>query len=86
MNLLLLKFIEKQLIRAKYEYDDSVHQWAAWVEGFPGVYAQAPTIEEARDDLASAIEEHILISIRNGESVRGISIPRVPDRAYAKAR
>lgn len=86
MNLILVKFIDKQLIRAKYEYDDSVDQWAAWIDGFTGVYAQAPTIEEARDDLASAIEEHILISIRNGENIRGISMPRVPDRAYAKAR
>lgn len=86
MNLVLLKFVEKQLGRAKYEYDESVHQWAAWVDGFPGVYAQAPSVEQAREDLASGIEEYVLISIRKGERIRGVALPELPRRAYAKTR
>ncbi len=82
MKLSFQEFVEKVLSRARYEYDDSVKQWAAWVEGFPGIYAQGKKIEEVRQDLASTIEEYVLISIREGKKVPGFALPR---KAHAKA-
>lgn len=82
MKLLFSEFIEKAISRARYEYDASVKQWAAWIEGFPGVYAQGKRVEDVRQELASALEEYLLLRIREGKRVRGFGIPK---RLYAKA-
>lgn len=83
MKLALSKYIEKLLSRAKYEYDDSVKQWAAWVEGLPGVYAQGRKIEEARQELASTLEEYILISISERKNIPGFELSK---KLHAKTR
>lgn len=85
MNLLLVQFIEKTLNRAVYEYDDTVRRWAGWIRGFPGVYAQGRSVEETRRDLASALEDYVLISLREGESVPGLRISQ-KKKAYAQTR
>lgn len=64
MKLVFSEFIERALARARYEYDDSVKQWAAWVDGFAGVYAQGKRIEDVRQELAATLEEYLLLSIR----------------------
>ena len=71
MKLIFSEFIEKALLRARYEYDDSVKQWAAWIDGFPGVYAQGRRIEDVRQELAATLEEYLLLSIREGKRVSG---------------
>lgn len=71
MRLTFLEFIEKALARAKYEYDSSVKQWVAWVEGFPGVYAQGKNVEDVRQELALTLEEHLLLSIKEGKKIPG---------------
>lgn len=71
MKLSLQAFIEKIISRAHYEYDDSIRQWAAWIEGFPGVYAQGKSVEGTRQDLVSTLEEHILLSIKEGRRIPG---------------
>lgn len=82
MKLLFSEFIEKTISRARYEFDDSVKQWAAWVDGFPGVYAQGRNIEDARQELASTLEEYLLLRIHEGKRIPGFSIPK---RAHVKA-
>jgi predicted RNase H-like HicB family nuclease len=82
MKLLFSEFIEKAIARARYEYDDSVKQWAAWIDGFPGVYAQGKRIEDVRQGLASTLEEYLLLRIREGEHVPGFAIPK---RVHVKA-
>ena len=82
MRLILSEYIEKLLAGAKYEYDDSVRQWAAWIEGFPGVYAQGKRVEDVRQELVSALEEHILLSIREGKRIPGFMLSR---KSHAKA-
>lgn len=82
MKLLLSEFIEKAIARARYEFDDSVKQWAAWVDGFPGVYAQGKRIEDVRQELASTLEEYLLLRIREGKHVPGFAIPK---RVHVKA-
>lgn len=81
-KLLFTDYIEKQLKRATYQYDKSVNAWGAWVEDIPGVYAQAATIEETREDLASALEELTLLAIRDRRRIRGFPLSKL---SHAKA-
>ena len=83
MELALSKYIEKLLSRARYEYDDSVKQWAAWIEGLPGVYAQGQEVEETRQELASTLEEYILISISERKKIPGFEFSK---KLYVKTR
>lgn len=76
MELALSKYIEKLLNRAKYEYDDSVKQWAAWVEGIPGVYAQGHKVEETRQELASILEERVLLDISERKRIPGFELSK----------
>jgi len=75
MKLQVQDFVEKHLSRAHYEFDDSVKSFAAWIEGFPGVYAQGKTIEEARGELGEILEEYLLVSIQEKRKVKGFTFP-----------
>ena len=57
MELKLNKYIGYQLNKACYEYDASVKAWSGWIKGLPGVYAQGRNIDEARQELISALED-----------------------------
>lgn len=78
MRLSLQSFIEKVIVRAHYEYDDSVKRWTAWIEGFPGVYAQGKRVEEVRQELASVLEEYIFLGVREGKRIPGFAFSRKP--------
>ena len=82
MKLIFSQYIEQLLARAKYEYDESVKQWAAWIEGFPGVYAQGKQVEEVRQKLAATLEEYLLLNIREGKRIPGFSFS---PKSHAKA-
>ena len=84
MELALSKFVEKLLTQAKYEYDESVKRWAAWIDKLPGIYAQGRSVEEVRRELASILEEYVLIGIREGKQIPGFSFYR--KKSYAKVR
>jgi len=55
MELFLIKYINKMLKKAKYEYDSATNSWCASVDELPGVYAQADTIEDVRSEIAEII-------------------------------
>lgn len=76
MKLVFLEYIEKVLARAKYEYDPSVRQWVAWIDGFPGIYAQGMGVEEVRQELTSTLEEHILLGLKEGKRLPGFAFSR----------
>ena len=81
------KYIERMLAKATYEYDESVKQWAAWVGDMPGVYAQAPTVEETRRELSSVLEDYVLVSLSEGKRIPGFIFTGSPKRrSYAKTR
>ena len=75
MKLSFLNFIEKTLARARYEYDPSVKRWVAWVEGFPGVYAQGKNVERVRQELGLILEEYLLLGIREGKRIPAFIFP-----------
>lgn len=81
MKLSLQQFIEKAITRAHYEYDDSVGRWVAWIDGFPGVYAQGKKVEEVRQELVSILEEYIFLGVREGKQIPGFVFSR---KSHAK--
>ena len=74
MSTRLQKFIENQLLSAKYEYDKSVKQWVGWVPKFNGVYSQGESVEKVRSNLAEILEEHVFLSVSENETVKGFSL------------
>ena len=74
MKLKLQQFIEKKLSKANYEFDKSVNQWAGWIDGVAGVYAQGKSIESVRNELAEILEERVLMSIWEQKKVAGLSL------------
>jgi predicted RNase H-like HicB family nuclease len=66
MELFLVKYINKMLKKADYEYDPATNSWCASLDKLPGVYAQADTIEDARSELAEIIEEYVFVSLQEG--------------------
>lgn len=67
MKLYITKYIENLLRKAEYEYDKETKSWCASVDDLPGAYAQADTVEEAREQLAKVIEDYILISLQENQ-------------------
>ena len=67
----LSDYIKAALERAKYEPDEDMI--VASVPGLPSAFTQGDTIEEARDNLADAIEGNILIDLQ-----MGWEIPPIP--------
>ena len=82
IELKLFQYIVRLLKKAQYEYDPSVKAWVGWIEGFPGIYAQAKNVEGVRSELISMLEEWVLVDIKEGKRVPGLS---GSVRHYAKA-
>ena len=66
MELFIIKYINKMLKKADYEYDPATKSWCASVDDLPGAYAQADTVEDVRAELAETIEEFVLVSLQEG--------------------
>lgn len=83
MQLKIQQFVESSLERAEYKFDDTIKQWAGWINGLPGIYAQADSIEQARRELAEITEEFVIISLREKRKVKGLGLKPLPK--YAKS-
>lgn len=83
MLLKIQRFVEDNLERAEYKFDDSVKQWAGWINGLPGIYAQADSIEQVRRELAEVTEEFVIISLQEKRKVKGLEFR--PLSKYAKS-
>ena len=62
MKLYIAEYIENILRKAEYEYDQETKSWCASASDLPGAYAQAGSVEEAREQLTEVIEDYILTS------------------------
>lgn len=71
MALRTQQFVDNWLKKGRYEYDESVRAWAGWIEGLPGVYAQADEIEEVREELAELVEEYLISELQAGRAAPG---------------
>ncbi|RKY05583.1 type II toxin-antitoxin system HicB family antitoxin [Candidatus Poribacteria bacterium] len=71
---MLIEFIEEALKRAKFEIIDDEEPFYGEVPELEGVWATGKTLEECRENLRTAIEEWILLSVS-----LGLPIPRLGD-------
>ena len=83
MTFKIQQFIENKLLNAEYEFDKSVGQWAGWIKGLPGVYAQCDSVELARRELAETLEEYILASLQEKKKIKGFNIKLLQNYAPA---
>ncbi|MBU1089835.1 type II toxin-antitoxin system HicB family antitoxin [Patescibacteria group bacterium] len=84
MKLRLQQFIENKLSKAHYEFDESVGQWAGWIEDVPGIYAQAKNIEMVRKELSEILEEWVLFGLRDNQKLKGFDLNAVlKQKVYA---
>jgi predicted RNase H-like HicB family nuclease len=69
---MLIEYLESALRKAHYELLDAEEGFCGEIPGFRGVYAQGPTLEECREELASTLEDWLLFRIS-----RRLPIPEV---------
>jgi len=62
----LKRYIDHLLQLAKYEYSKDIQSWCAYIEEFPGIYAQKNTVEETRKELEEMLKEFIFINLAKG--------------------
>lgn len=60
---MLTDYLSAVLKKAHYELLDEKEGFYGEIPGFQGVLAQGPTLEECRDDLASALEDWLLFRV-----------------------
>ena len=65
------QYIEKALERAEYKrLDDGT--WFADIQGFTGVWANAPSVEACRKELLEVLEEWLLLKLRDQDPIPGV--------------
>ncbi len=69
---MLTRYIQAAMHRAAYEILPDDHTFYGEIPGFAGVYANAPTLEACRDELAEVLEEWILFRV-----ARNLPVPTV---------
>lgn len=65
---ILTKYIDAAMRHAAYE-DLGDEGWYGHLPGLDGLWASAPTLEEARQELRSTLEDWLLIGIRLGHQL-----------------
>ncbi|MHB8966986.1 MAG: type II toxin-antitoxin system HicB family antitoxin [Thermoleophilia bacterium] len=60
---MLTKYISEALHQAKYEILSDDGTYYGEIPGFEGVYANAATLEDCREELAEVLEEWILFRV-----------------------
>ena len=60
---MLTDYISAAMHTAKYEILEDDKSYYGEIPGFEGLYANAPTLEQCRDELEEVLEEWILLSV-----------------------
>ena len=79
---MLLDYIKAAMAKAEYKILPDDGSYYGHIPGFKGVWANARSLEECREDLQSVLEDWILVGVRFGDSlprVDGIRI-RLPKK------
>ena len=70
--MLLRDYLSAALHKARYEILPEDSSFYGEIPGFDGVYSNAPTLEECRDELEEVLEEWVFFRIS-----RDLSLPEV---------
>lgn len=66
---MLLKYIQSALRKAKYEILEDDGTFYGEIPGFDGVWANAETLDECREELAEVLEEWIFLHLSDKTSL-----------------
>jgi predicted RNase H-like HicB family nuclease len=75
---MLRAYLDAALRRATYEILPDDSSYYGEIPGLAGVWANAPTLEACRDELASALEDWVVAGLQLGHplpEIAGISLP-----------
>jgi predicted RNase H-like HicB family nuclease len=64
---MLLQYIQAAMRKAAYKMLPDNEGFFGEIPGFPGVWANATTLEQCRDELQSVIEDWILLKLRHND-------------------
>ena len=78
LRVMITQYIQAAMRKAKYEILEGNEGYYGEIPGFQGVWANAPTLEGCRDDLADALETWLLFRIS-----RGMKIPTVGKHKFS---
>jgi len=79
---MLTEYIHKKMASARYKILDDGSYFGE-VPSIRGVWANAKTLEACRRELQEVLEDWILLTVKNGETVRGLSVGHVRTLEYA---
>ena len=65
---MLTAYIEEAMKRARYKILED-RTYYGWVQELPGVWAQAPALEECRTELQEVIEDWLLLGLKLGHEI-----------------
>lgn len=65
---MLSQYMDKVIQKAEYKKLDD-ETWFAEIPGFPGVWANASTVELCRSELLEVLEEWLLLKLRDGDRI-----------------
>lgn len=74
---MLIEYIDIAMRKAKYEILQDDDSYYGVIKEFPGLYANAPTLERCRNELRETLDEWILIRLRKNLKVpiiKGINL------------
>lgn len=75
---MLTQYIFQQLKKAHYKILEDGTYFGE-IYGVKGVWANAPTLEECRQELQEVLEDWLLLKIKDGDKIPGLKIPiRIP--------
>ncbi len=81
---MLNEYIQKALLDTKYKIlDDGT--WFAEIPGFEGVWANAKTVEECRQELIDVLEEWVILKLRDGDSIPEVQGTKIEIKEVAIA-
>jgi predicted RNase H-like HicB family nuclease len=75
---MLTDYINAAMRKARYELLDENEGFYGEIPGFQGVWGNAKTLEECRNDLSEALETWILFRVSHGMKVPAVGKYKLP--------
>ena len=66
---MLNQYLKAAIHQAKYKILPDDNNYFGEIEGFQGVYAQAETMENCRNELKEVLEKWVLLQLSEGQTV-----------------
>jgi len=81
---MITSFIESKLKHARYKILGD-KKYFGEIPGLKGVWAQAKTLYECQDQLREVLEDWVVVKLRSGEKIPGISFSFDKRREFSNA-